>query len=76
MSHEKGVVTPKFMEEMASAINHTIIERLGEDIGFILVAVSASENGATQFQHISNITETDAIKEILTEIVTHDETKN
>jgi len=76
MSHEQGKVTPKFMSEMANAIDHTVNERLGEGIGFIFIAVGESKDGTTDFQYISNITEEDAIKAIMTEVVTHNETKN
>ena len=75
MSHEQGRVTPKFMNEMAAAIDHTVNERLGEGIGFIFIAVGESNNDMTDFQYVSNITEEDAIKAIMTEVVTHNETK-
>ena len=72
------VVSENFMNQMAAGIEGTITETMGEKsgVGFILITVSEAGDGSTDFKYVSNIQETQAIKELMTQLVTHDETKN
>ena len=77
MSKEnKGRVSPELMGELASALDRTIEDRVGKGIGFVLIAVDKAADGSTDFQYISNIPEEKAIKELMTQVVTFNETQN
>ena len=72
----KGRITTGFLGELASAVNKTIEERVGNGVGFVLIAVDEASDGSTDFQYISNIPDEAAIKELMTQVVTHNETQN
>ena len=69
-------VTNDYMEKLASAIDGTIKQSLGEDgCGFIFVLVTGAEDDSTDVNWVANIKDED-VKNILTGLVTMNETKN
>lgn len=69
-------ISSEYMEKMAEAIGMKMAEDIEGEFGFVFITVSPDENGNTDFNYISNISDKDTIKELMTEVVTCDETLN
>lgn len=70
-------VDENYLQQMAEAIDGTLKQTLGEGgCGFIFVTVTEAQDGSTDVNYISNLSKGSDVKEILTGLVTMDETKN